>query len=48
MSKATEARAKPGLKKLTPHEQVVVDRMKAGMKAMWTALLERNKWRPIK
>jgi len=48
MSKAKEARAKPGLKRLTPYEKAMVDKMKAGVKAMWEALLLRNKWRPSK
>jgi hypothetical protein len=48
MSKATEAKAKPGLKQLTPYEKAMVDKMKAGVKAMWLSLLGRNKWRPTK
>lgn len=48
MSKATEAKAKPGKKMLTPYEKAMVEKMKAGVKAMWEALLMRNKWRPSK
>lgn len=33
---------------LTKAEQALVDRMKDGVKAMWSQLLARNKWRPIK
>jgi hypothetical protein len=39
-----EARAKPGLKKLTPLESALVSKMRAGIKALWTELLSRNKW----
>lgn len=46
MSKATEARAKPGLKKLTPYEKDLVAKMKAGVRELWTQLLSRNKWTP--
>lgn len=43
-----EARAKPGLKNLTPLESALVSKMQAGIKALWIELLSRNKWRPSK
>ena len=48
MSRATEAKARPGLKLLTPWEKQVVDRMTKADRERWTALFARNKWRAIK
>jgi hypothetical protein len=46
VSKATEAKARPGLKQLTPNEKALVAKMKAGIRELWTQLLSRNKWTP--
>lgn len=46
MSKATEARARPGLKGLTPWEQALVERTRAQDLARWAELFARNKWAP--
>lgn len=46
MSKATEAKARPGLKQLTPWEHALVNRMAADCRAMWRELFARNRWKP--
>ena len=43
-----EARAKPGLKLLTPLEKAAVERMNKADRERWAGLLLRNKWRAAK
>ena len=46
MSKATDARARPGLKILTPWEEALVKRMTGRDRDRWRDLFARNKWAP--
>ena len=46
MSKATDARAHPGLKILTPWEEALVKRMSAQDRERWRDLFSRNQWKP--
>mgnify|MGYP006286135887 CR=1 FL=1 len=45
---SAEARAKPGLKMLTPIEKKIVETRASSDRERWAKLYERNKWRPIK
>ena len=46
MGDKAKAKARPGLKQLTPWEQALVERMSASSRAMWQDLLARNRWQP--
>lgn len=48
MSKADEARARPGLKMLTPYEKALIAKMTKADRERWAGLLARNKWRASK